>query len=49
MEEYKWTAQDAQAIGNFMGEVEMTLKIIAAALIGLVSAAFVAIGYWVFA
>lgn len=45
---YEWTAQDAQAVGNFMGEVEMTLKIICAALIALAGTAVLALGYMVF-
>jgi len=49
MDGYKWTLQDAQAIGSFMGEVEGTLKIIAGALVTLAFTGLGALGYWVFA
>lgn len=46
---YEWQLKDAQAIGNFMGEVECTLKIICAGVLTLAAAAVVALGYWVLA
>jgi hypothetical protein len=47
-EGYKFTEKDARVVGGWLAEVEMTLKIIATALIALATAAFIALGYWVF-